>query len=45
MAPTYLNPAIFMGLPPVKSQRLLWPRTLGHLCPSSVLVSVPCTFL
>jgi len=29
----------------LKSQKLLWPRTLGHLCPSPVLVTVPCTFL
>ena len=26
------------------SQRSLWPRTVGQLCPSSVLITVPCTF-
>jgi len=29
----------------LKSQRSLWPHTVGQLCPSSVLVTVPCTFL
>jgi len=29
---------------PWNVKRSLWPPTVGHHCPSSVLVTVPCTF-